>query len=165
LPNLKNIGTIYESRSKHIYSPTYSSYFIEQNKFSVVFPVLNKIIKINYELQYPIFVIEPTEFNYIGTIFMLYLRIYQPGNKNSSIFLSRHKYLHITLTNNFEKLYDYSSYKSYVLNRLLEIYCSNNGNLTIKNLFNDNIYFQTNHKYWKSVINHYRTFFIYRVLI
>ncbi|MGC8735139.1 MAG: hypothetical protein ACP5RD_09000, partial [bacterium] len=81
--DFKKCITIHESKSRKIYSPFKSPNNLLQGNISVVFPILNMLIKINYQLPYDLYSIDSYKTNYIGTIFIIVFNLFM---KNYNIY-------------------------------------------------------------------------------
>ncbi len=93
IPNFTNNITIMESRKKHIYSPLFSPSHVNAKHISIVYPVLNYLVKFNYTFKYNI---HQFKTQYIGTLPLLKIT-----------FQMKKKYiaLYKNLFNTFEKTY------------------------------------------------------------
>jgi hypothetical protein len=93
IPNFANNITIMESRKKHIYSPLFSPSYVNAKHVSIVYPVLNYLVKLNYTFKYNI---HEFKTQYISTLPLLKIT-----------FQMKKKYiaLYKNLFNTFEKEY------------------------------------------------------------
>lgn len=151
--NFKNSIILQESRTKHIYSPVASSNEILQTDVSVVFPVLNKLLKFNYKLPYRLYSIDSYITNYIGTVFTIVFNMYDEDYA-----------IYAPITDTMRKIYPSTAIKLTYKN-LLAYYVKDHKYVTLMNFFNDDIYLQVKYNYWDYVFKRYKEYALFDILI
>ena len=154
--DFKKCITIRESKSRRLYSPFKSPNKLLQANISVVFPILNKLIKINYQLPYELYSIDSYKANYIGTIFIIVFNLFM---KNYNIYAPIIDTMRKTYPNSSIRLTSSNLFGNYV-----NEYAKNN-NVTLMNFFNDTLYLQVAYNYWKSAFMYYEEKPLFNILI
>ena len=154
--NFKKQIILPESRIDNIYSPVASIDSIFQTNVSTVFPILNKLIKLNYQLPHRLYSINSFKPNYIGTVFIIVFHLFD-GNYD----------IYAPITDTIRKLYPDTSIRlthaKFFCNYVKEY--TNNNIVTLVNFFDNTIYLQVSYKYWYNVFRYYKEKALFDILI
>jgi hypothetical protein len=153
IQNFKKHITLPESRMDNIYSPIDNVGGIMQTNVSIVFPILDKLVKFNYKLPYRLYSIDSYKPNYIGTVFIVVFNLY---DEDYDIYAS--------ITDTIRKSYPETSFRLTHAN-LFGNYIKDYTNVTILNFFNNTIYLQLTYNYWKNMFRHYKEHVLFDILI
>jgi len=135
IPNFEDNITFTESRKMHIYSPLNSSHYINSKQVSVVFPVLNYLVKFDYNSKYKIYNVTT---RYIGTIPLLRFTFQW---KNAELFKD--------LLNTFERLYKWGHL--YIHDNVLGLHRTDIQYINLINILDNKLYLQMHYENFQDV--------------